>query len=71
MDKRVIINNIETNPDFEDKPLKSFPTSDPINDAAMINKTLEKLISRDISQYMWSLRLFQTRPKGQDYPYSK
>ena len=24
MDKRVIINNIETKPDFEDKPLKSF-----------------------------------------------
>ena len=23
VDKRVIINNIETNPDFEDKPLKS------------------------------------------------
>ncbi len=56
---------------YVDQPLKSFPSNDPINDANMINKSLEKLISRDISQYMWSLRLFQTRPKGHSYPYSK
>ena len=56
---------------YVDEPLEFSSVDDPKKDALIINQALEKLISRDLSQYMWSLRLFQTRPNGQSYPYSK
>ena len=56
---------------YVDEPLEFSSIDDPKKDALIINQALEKLISRDLSQYMWSLRLFQTRPNGQSYPYSK
>ena len=51
------------------KPLEDFPSNDKQKDANTINIALEKIISRDLEQYMWSLRLFQTRPDGKSYPY--
>ena len=54
---------------FIDKPLENFPSGDNKVDARQVNDRLEKLIERELSQYMWSLRLFQTRPKGLEYPY--
>ena len=51
------------------KPLENFPSNDKQKDADTINIALEKIISRDLEQYMWSLRLFQTRPDGKSYPY--
>ena len=52
-----------------DKPLENFPSGNNEADARLINQRLENLISKDLSQYMWSLRLFQTRPEGKTYPY--
>ncbi len=54
---------------YVDKPLENFPSGDNEKDARSINARLENLISKDLSQYMWSLRLFQTRPQGGEYPY--
>ena len=56
---------------YIDEPLAKFPTGHTRDDALIINRAFEKLINRDLSQYMWSLRLFQTRPNGQKYPYDK
>ena len=56
---------------YVDKPLASFPSNSSRVDALIINKSLEKLISRDLNQYMWSLRLFQTRPDGKKFPYAR
>ena len=54
---------------FIDKPLDNFPSGNEKDDAKQINNKLEKLIARELDQYMWSLRLFQTRPDGLRYPY--
>jgi lauroyl/myristoyl acyltransferase len=51
------------------KRLENFPSNDKQKDANTINMALEETISRDLEQYMWSLRLFQTRPDGKSYPY--
>ena len=56
---------------YVDKPLTLFPSNNSKADALIINKSLEKLISRDLNQYMWSLRLFQTRPDGKKFPYAR
>ena len=56
---------------YVDKPLEKFPTEQTRDDALIINRAFEKLINRDLNQYMWSLRLFQTRPNGHKYPYVK
>ena len=46
-----------------------FPTDSPSKDARTINSCFERLISRSVNQYMWSLRIFQNREKGKNYPY--
>lgn len=55
------------------KPLDNFPVSrnksGELDDAKRMNQVLEELILRDPTQYMWSLRLFQTRPEGAPSPY--
>jgi len=63
--------NLSTNKyeTFVDRPLENFPSGDDKNDAKQINDRLEALIKRELDQYMWSLRLFQTRPAGLQYPY--
>ncbi|NRA69647.1 MAG: lauroyl-Kdo(2)-lipid IV(A) myristoyltransferase [Gammaproteobacteria bacterium] len=38
-------------------------------EALFLNKLVEDMISKDISQYMWMLRIFKTRPPGEDSPY--
>ena len=48
---------------------KLVGSNDKQKDANTINIALEEIISRDLEQYMWSLRLFQTRPDGKSYPY--
>ena len=50
-------------------PLEDFPTNDFSADAIRVNAELEKGI-RDIpEQYMWTLKLFKTRPGKQPSPY--
>jgi lauroyl-KDO2-lipid IV(A) myristoyltransferase len=51
-------------------PLEGFPGSDDAADAARMNLALEKLIRLAPEQYMWSLRLFQSRPDGTPPPYA-
>jgi lauroyl/myristoyl acyltransferase len=50
-------------------PLEAFPGEDEVEDAARMNRELEKLIRLAPSQYMWSMRIFQTRPGGALPPY--
>ena len=56
---------------YIDKPLENFPSGDVKADARTINMSLENLITRQTEQYMWSLRLFQSRPDGFNFPYEK
>lgn len=50
-------------------PLEGFPGEDEQVNAAQVNKVLEGLIRKAPEQYMWSLRLFRTRPDGSPAPY--
>lgn len=52
-----------------EKALDNFPGNDEMEDMKRMNHILEQLISRAPAQYMWSLRLFQTRPNGEPSPY--
>jgi lauroyl/myristoyl acyltransferase len=47
-----------------EKPLSGFPSSDPIIDATITNKILEKQINKTPEQYLWIHRRFKTRPDG-------
>jgi len=38
-------------------------------EALFLNKLVEDMIAKDISQYMWMLRIFKTRPEGEKPPY--
>lgn len=49
--------------------LEGFPTFDEERDAAIMNAQLERLIRFAPEQYLWSMRLFQTRPAGAANPY--
>jgi lauroyl-KDO2-lipid IV(A) myristoyltransferase len=40
-------------------------TGDPVNDARQVNELLESLIDLDPAQYMWSYKIFRTRPAGE------
>ena len=52
------------------KPLVNFPTNDASSDAIIINKCFEQMINKNLAEYMWSLRIFQTRKQGTSYPYN-
>ncbi len=49
-----------------DAPLANFPVDDPVENACRVNAALESQIRRFPSHYMWTLRLFKTRPPGED-----
>lgn len=48
-----------------DPPLADFPTGDPRQDAQRMNAALEAQILRYPAHYMWTLKLFRTRPPGE------
>ncbi len=50
-------------------PLKNFPSGDIAADTVRMNAELERMIRQQPEQYMWSLRLFKTRPDGVSSPY--
>jgi lipid A biosynthesis (KDO)2-(lauroyl)-lipid IVA acyltransferase len=50
-------------------PLASFPRGDTHADAARMNRALEDMIRTHPEQYMWTLKLFKTRPHGAPSPY--
>ncbi|HES76705.1 MAG TPA: lipid A biosynthesis acyltransferase [bacterium] len=45
--------------------LSNFAGADALADATRMNAMLEAMIRRDPSQYMWSFKLFKTRPAGE------
>jgi lauroyl/myristoyl acyltransferase len=50
-------------------PLEDFPSEDVVVDTMRMNAVLESMIREDPAQYMWSFKLFKTRPEGQPYLY--
>ncbi|MBF0218939.1 MAG: lysophospholipid acyltransferase family protein [Gammaproteobacteria bacterium] len=50
-------------------PLAGFPHGDAVVDAAQVNQLLEAAIRRAPAQYLWSQRLFHSRPDGAPPPY--
>ena len=52
-----------------DKPLDNFPGDNELADMQRMNQIMEQLIRKAPTQYMWSLRLFQTRPDSPSSPY--
>ena len=53
-----------------DKPIKNYPSNDPIKDARTTNKILENQIIKAPEQYLWIHRRFKTRPDGQENFYN-
>ncbi len=51
--------------------LENFPSGDDVMDARTMNQALEQMIRQAPEQYMWSFRLFQTRPAGEASPYER
>ncbi|MCW8919704.1 MAG: lysophospholipid acyltransferase family protein [Gammaproteobacteria bacterium] len=52
------------------EPLADFPSEKSEADTARMNRELEWMIREAPAQYMWSMRLFQTRPDGSPPPYA-
>jgi len=53
-----------------DKPIKNYPSNDPIKDATTTNQILENQIIKAPEQYLWIHRRFKTRPVGQENFYN-
>lgn len=52
------------------RPLDDFPTGDRVKDAARMNQVLEQAIRTMPEQYMWTFKLFKTRPDHAPSPYT-
>ena len=50
-------------------PLAPFPENDPVADAAHMNRAIEAEIRAVPEQYMWTFKIFKTRPGGAAPPY--
>ncbi len=50
-------------------PLQDFPGEDVLADTVRMNQVLEAMIQGDLSQYMWTFKLFKSRPDGKPSPY--
>ncbi|TAM46467.1 MAG: lipid A biosynthesis acyltransferase [Gammaproteobacteria bacterium] len=50
-------------------PLANYPRGDKQDDAACMNRALEDGIRTHPEQYMWTFKLFKTRPHGAPAPY--
>jgi lauroyl/myristoyl acyltransferase len=50
-------------------PLENFPSGDEIEDAARMNREIEAGVRAMPEQYMWTFKLFKTRPDDADSPY--
>jgi KDO2-lipid IV(A) lauroyltransferase len=48
-----------------EEPWSSFPSDDPVADAARMNRWIESEIRRNPAQYLWVHRRFKTRPSGE------
>ncbi|MCA1788514.1 MAG: lysophospholipid acyltransferase family protein [Thioalkalivibrio sp.] len=50
-------------------PLEDFPSSELDADAAAMNEAIEASIREAPAQYLWTMRMFRTRPGGGPHPY--
>lgn len=50
-------------------PLDNFPSDDALLDTTRMNAVLESMIREDPTQYMWTFKLFKTRPDGESSVY--
>ncbi len=50
-------------------PLVPFPEDNPVADAAHMNRVIEAEIRAAPEQYMWTFKIFKTRPAGAASPY--
>lgn len=50
-------------------PLENYPSGDDAEDTHKMNRILESMIREHAEQYMWTLRIFKTRPEGELPPY--
>jgi Kdo2-lipid IVA lauroyltransferase/acyltransferase len=48
---------------------ENFPTTDPVADAARMNREIEQWVREMPEQYMWSYRRFKTRPNNESSLY--
>ena len=46
--------------------LENFPSGDDLQDATLINQTIEREVRRAPDQYLWMHRRFKTRPDEND-----
>jgi lipid A biosynthesis (KDO)2-(lauroyl)-lipid IVA acyltransferase len=46
-------------------PLENFPTGDNTQDALRMNRLIEDMVKRDPAQYLWTAKIFRTRPPGE------
>lgn len=49
--------------------LTEFPSGDDVRDATRMNGAIEALINLDPAQYLWSAKIFRSRPTGERSPY--
>jgi lauroyl-KDO2-lipid IV(A) myristoyltransferase len=47
------------------EPLQDFPSGDNAQDALRMNRLIEDLVSRNPAQYLWTAKIFRTRPPGE------
>jgi KDO2-lipid IV(A) lauroyltransferase len=51
-------------------PLEHFPSGDDVADARRMNQVIEHGVSAAPEQYMWTLKIFRTRPDRAESPYA-
>jgi lipid A biosynthesis (KDO)2-(lauroyl)-lipid IVA acyltransferase len=47
------------------EPLQDFPTGDNAQDALRMNRLIEDMVNRNPAQYLWTAKIFRTRPPGE------
>jgi len=47
------------------EPLRDFPTGDKTQDALRMNRLIEDMVNRAPAQYLWTAKIFRTRPPGE------
>lgn len=50
--------------------LQNFPSGDPAADTRRVTSELEAFVREAPAQYMWTFKLFKTRPEGEASPYA-
>ena len=51
-------------------PLQNFPSADEQSDTQRVTSELEAFVREAPAQYMWTFKLFRTRPEGEASPYA-